>query len=281
MSEGLAMLQKLGAQKISEETHISKRHVQALIDENFKLVQKVQFLGFISIIERDYQIDLGELRAKALAYYTQNVAIKTPVSVFIEKKSNKSSKGIYIFIVLIIFLAVTYYSFDSKSPAVDLNVTQVESVTQEIEALVESNKTDENITDTNLSSLDTNSSDFSDEEMEINATLQTDEMLPVVPAKELGATTDSLKIIANKKLWFGYIELDTEDKKQVVFSESFELDPKKNWLLRLGHNNVEIELNGEKVSFEKSKNLQFLYKEGVLQQLSVSEFKKLNKDREW
>jgi hypothetical protein len=281
MSEGLAMLQKLGAQKISEETHISKQHVQALIDENFKLVQKVQFLGFISIIERDYQIDLGELRTKALAYYTQNVVIKIPVSVFIEKKSNKSSKGIYIFIVLIIFLSVTYYSLNSKSPAVDLNVTQVENVTQEIEALVESNMTGENITDTNLSSLDTNSSDFSDEEMEINATLQTDEMLPVVPAKELGATTDSLKIIANKKLWFGYIELDTEDKKQIVFSESFELDPKKNWLLRLGHNNVEIELNGEKVSFEKSKNLQFLYKEGVLQQLSVSEFKKLNKDREW
>ncbi|DAB29417.1 MAG TPA: hypothetical protein CFH84_09595 [Sulfurimonas sp. UBA12504] len=281
MSVGFTKLKELGAQKISEETHISKQHVQALIDENFKLVQKVQFLGFISIIERDYQIDLSELKTKALAYYAQNVVIKTPVSVFIEKKSHKSSKGIYIFIALIIFLAVAYYSLDSKSPTIDMNATQVESITQEIEALVESNMTDENITDNNLSALETNSSDLPEEEMEGNATLQTDEVPPVIPMQESGIAMDSLKIITTKKLWFGYIELDTEDKKQIVFSDSFELDPKKNWLLRLGHNDVEIELNGEKTSFEKSKNLQFLYKDGVLQQLSLSEFKKLNKDREW
>jgi hypothetical protein len=51
--------------------------------------------------------------------------------------------------------------------------------------------------------------------------------------------------------------------------------------LLFGHNNIEIELNGEIQKFEKSKNVQFLYQDGVLTQISLDEFKKLNKGNKW
>lgn len=274
MSEGFTKLKELGAQKVSEETHISKQHVQALLDENFKVVQKVQFLGFVSIIERDYQIDLSELKTKALAYYEQNIVTK-PTSMFIEKKSKKSSKGIYILVALIVFLLVSYFNIDTDTPTIDVNATQVASVTQEIEALVESNMTEDN-----LSVVDSNMSDLPDEESEVNATIQ-EEVVVAEPLQTESFKTDSLKIIANEKVWFGYIEFGTDEKKQTVFSDSFELDPTKSWLLRFGHSNIEIELKGEKLNFKKGKNVQFLYQDGALKQLSMEEFKTFNKGQAW
>jgi hypothetical protein len=274
MSEGFTKLKELGAQKVSEETHISKQHVQALLDENFKVVQKVQFLGFVSIIERDYQIDLSELKTKALAYYEQNIVTK-PTSMFIEKKSKKSSKGIYILVALIVFLLVSYFNIDTDTPAIDVNATQVASVTQEIEALVESNMTEDN-----LSVVDSNMSDLPDEESEVNATIQ-EEVVVAEPLQTESFKTDSLKIIANEKVWFGYIEFGTDQKKQTVFSDSFELDPTKSWLLRFGHSHIEIELKGEKLNFKKGKNVQFLYQDGALKQLSMEEFKTFNKGQAW
>jgi hypothetical protein len=272
MSEGFTQLQELGAQKISEHTHISKQHVQALIQENFKALSKVQFLGFISIIERDYHIDLSELKEKGVKFYGESVPFGT-ASVFMEKKSKKSSKGIYILVALIIFVVAIYYNIDSEPSNMDVNATQVESVTQEIEALVENN-----VSDINVSSLDENQSEEASEETDLNGTFANEKIAGETTSNN---TSKSLKIVANKKLWFGYIELDTENKNQKAFSGEFDLDATKNWLLLFGHNNVEIELNGQAQEFEKNKNVQFLYKDGKLTQISLDEFKKLNKGRKW
>lgn len=273
MSEGFAKLQELGAQKISEHTHISKQHVQALIQENFKALSRVQFLGFISIIERDYHIDLSELKENGLKFYGENVA-SISASVFMEKRSKKSSKGIYVLIAFIIFILGIYYSVNTEPSEKDINATQVESVTQEIEALVENN-----LSDNNVSSLDVSQNlPAVTEEMDENETLLNKETLSGIALNE---SEKSLKVIANKKLWFGYIELDTENKNQKSFSGDFELDASKNWLLLFGHNNIEIEINGQKQEFEKSKNVQFLYKDGALTQISLDEFKKLNKGNKW
>jgi hypothetical protein len=182
-------------------------------------------------------------------------------------------------VALVIFILVTYLNFDSDKTTIDVNATQVESVTQEIEALVENN-----ISDINSSASDTNESTVIEDEKEATDTnvAEAPTVEPVVlPTQESANINDSLKIITNKKLWFGYIELDTENKNQKVFTGELDLDANKNWLLLFGHNNVEIELNGEIQKFEKSKNIQFLYKNGVLTQISLDEFQKLNKGNKW
>lgn len=52
VNEGFEKLGTIGAQKINEKTHISKYHVQALLHNNFDDMTKIQFLGFVSILER-------------------------------------------------------------------------------------------------------------------------------------------------------------------------------------------------------------------------------------
>ncbi|MBA3026670.1 MAG: helix-turn-helix domain-containing protein [Sulfurimonas sp.] len=275
MSENFTKLKEIGLAEISEQTHISKQHIEALIQENFKALKKVQFLGFLSILERDYQLDLSELKERGLKFYSDAESVK-PASVFVEKRSKKSSKGIYVLIALIIFILAIYYSLGSDKTDIEVNATQVQSVTQEIEVLVE-----DNISEKNSSAFENNTSSEFTQETDVNATSETIQAELDLSAQEMKSMTNSLKIIANSKLWFGYIELGTENKTQKVFSGDLDLDASKNLLLLFGHNNVEVELNGEKQEFEKNKNLQFLYKDGKLTQISLDEFKKLNKGNKW
>jgi hypothetical protein len=275
MSENFTKLKEIGLAEISEQTHISKQHIEALIQENFKALKKVQFLGFLSILERDYQLDLSELKEHGLKFYSDAESAK-PASVFIEKRSRKNSKGIYILIALIIFILAIYYSLGSDKTDIEVNATQVQSVTQEMEALVE-----DNISENNSSAFEINTSSELMEGMDANAAPETLQEELDSPAKEIKSITNSLKVTANSKLWFGYIELGTENKTQKVFSGDLDLDAGKNLLLLFGHNNVEVELNGKKQEFEKNKNLQFLYKDGELTQISLDEFKKLNKGNKW
>ena len=84
-NDGLQTLKDIGAQKIYEETHIPVEHVQAILYESFDGITKVHFMGFVSILQREYQVDLSALKEKGVAYYNE----KTPSEV-------TSEDGIFI-----------------------------------------------------------------------------------------------------------------------------------------------------------------------------------------
>lgn len=251
MSEELDVLRKIGAQKICEDTHISLKHVQSVIHESFEGLTKVQFLGFVSILEREYEQDLSALRAKGLEYFN-DTSFKGPEqsSVFIETKRAKPPTLLYALIALFVFVVVAYMSIDSTTPTelpVKVDNTTIESVQKNLDPIV---------VDENLSAV----------EME-------EEKAPeIVP---------SLKIIPKSKLWIGYIDRQEEIKKQAVIKTDLDLDPNKEWLLSLGHGNVDIEINGEVQKFKTSNNIRFLYKDGDLRKLTSRDFKILNEGRVW
>ena len=258
MSEELDTLREIGAQKIYEKTHISLKHVQSVIHESFEDLTKIQFLGFISILEREYNQDLSSLKEKGLQYFENESPKKSsPSSVFVEPKRSKKPTIIYIFIAVVVFIAVAYFTivFNSSSPVVSkIDNTAIESAQKNIN-IVELNSTvlDENIT----------------------------EPLVVVIEPEVVVIPASLKIVAKSKLWLGYINRTDNIKKQMVIKEFLDLDPSKEWLITLGHGNVNIEINAEVEKFKTTNNVRFLYKEGKIERLTLEEFKKLNKGRAW
>lgn len=260
MSEELDLLREIGAQKIYEDTHISLKHVQSVIHESFEGLTKVQFLGFISILEREYEQDLSVLKANGLKYFNDE-SFRGPEhsSVFIETKKAKKPTLIYILIALFVFVIVAYISIQSTPPtevSEQIDNSTIESVQKNLDPIV----VDENISTLN--------------------SIQVDENL-TVPEEEVVEVIPSLKIIAKSKLWIGYIDRKEEIKKQTVIKKSLELDPSKEWLLSLGHGNVDIVINGVIQEFKTAKNLRLLYKNGELKQLTVRDFKILNEGRVW
>lgn len=85
MSSDLEKLKEIGAQKIFEQTHITKEHIQAILHKSFEGLTKVQFQGFVSILEREYQVDLKDLKSDASEFYNhyEDKFLKKIVMVFL------------------------------------------------------------------------------------------------------------------------------------------------------------------------------------------------------
>lgn len=124
MSESLEKLKKIGVQKIHEATHIPRVHVQSILNENFEDMNNIQLLGFLSVLEREYSFDLSVLKNQAKEYFEKNrglSGIEKSASLFIASKKKRNLTPLYISVVIVIFIAFTFFSLktDENEAVVD------------------------------------------------------------------------------------------------------------------------------------------------------------------
>ncbi|WP_457749835.1 hypothetical protein [Sulfurimonas sp.] len=270
-NDGLEKLKEIGAQKIYEDTHIPVIHIQALLHESFDGLTKIHFIGFISILQREYNIDLSALKSTGTAYYDENGPVETTTEdgIFIAPKKRKNFTLFYILLVMIIFLIALYYSVEYANSSTHNNL-RVDNTTI--------NNAKKNI---NTIMLDVNTTQKENNQtvMDKNITKQKIESTPVIQKKK--AVQKSLKVIARSKVWMGYIDVKTNKKYQKTFQGEFDLDSSKEWLLVFGHGYVTIIIDAQEKKFNSKKTLRLLYKDGKVTQLSFDEFKKLNRGSAW
>lgn len=269
MSSGFDKLKDIGAQKIHEQTHISKHHVQGILHETFDDMSRIHFLGFISILEREYGVDLSDLKQKGLEFFkNSSLTVFEETKLFTPQKSI-NLKMLYILLTIAIFIFGVYKisemrSFDSIN---QIDNSAIEDATNTLQ----DQNSDENsiiLTDGN----DSNASENMGVGTEENATQLND-------TKVLQESI--LKITPKSKVWMGFIEIPTNRKYQKTFSDEFTLDPKKDWLLLFGHGYLTINANGVETTFKTGKNLRLKYVDGVITKIDTEEFKALNKGLKW
>jgi len=286
MSEALDRLKKLGAQKIYEDTHIPINQVQAILYENFDGMTKVQFVGFVSILEREYREDLSFIREKGLAYFDDQKAqndAEFAERIFIEPEARKKKMIILLALLIVILLIGIFFTVQSaKEHLVENNesVKNIESVVKTPEAVEK------------IAVVETNASESKESSTEDNESLQNEQVLPKeelveaqpveeqTPPKEV-ITAKSLKIEPKTKVWLGYIDVKTNKKYQKTVKREFSLDPTKEWLLLFGHGYVTLTVDDKEYTFAQKETLRLHYKDGKLTQISEDEFKRLNKGRKW
>ncbi len=263
MKESCQILQEIGAQKIHEDTHIARVHIQAVIHESFEDLNKVQFLGFVSIFEREYNLDLSNLKRDGLAFFEENSNPEfAKKGVFISVKQKNKPTFIYIILSLIIVVAVAYLGLSSNSgennvvsPSVENKI--IAKVKEDIKA---TQAVDSNLSDVNATLADLNSS-----------------VAKIVEEpKELKPF-----IIKAKKVWIGYIDVKNNKKYNETIKGEISLKRNKEWLLLLGHSQVKFSVNGELKTFSANGNLRLHYKDGEIKKITLKEFKKLNRGRKW
>jgi hypothetical protein len=273
MNEGLERLRAQGVQKISEATHIPQECIRSIIDESYSELSKVQFLGFISILEREYEVNLDEVRKNGLNYFDAQHNEKN--TIFVEPQRVKSKTPIYLgasFGVLLLGI-ILYISSGVSNDVVDIvdNTTIVEATSKYIPSkkktdtinLSEVNKTTQ-YTDKNISE----TINKKDKEIKKDIIKETPKI-------------DNLVIIPKTKVWLGYIDLKTNKHYTKSFKNEFEIDPTKSWLLLFGHGYVSIEVDTKVTKFSQKDRLRILYKDNQLKKLTKKEFMRLNKGREW
>ncbi|QOY51888.1 hypothetical protein [Candidatus Sulfurimonas baltica] len=262
MKGGYDALKEIGAQKIHEATHISREYVQAILHESFEGMTRVQLFGFISILEREYSIDLSELKSRAVEYFNDNTPPineenRTKVSLFSNQKRNLAP--IYIGVALAIFVVFALLNIKSINKEVSKNTTVDNSVIDSAKSNIANDIKDEN------------SSEIEKVEVIKEETVVEDSKSEAL----------SFKIFPRTKVWLGYIDLITYKKYQTTFSDEFSLDPSKDWLLAFGHGHINIEINGVVKEYKNPKTVRFLYKDAELKELNFEEFRNLNRGNIW
>ena len=263
MSEDFQKLKSIGVQKIHETTHIARAHIEAILNENFEGMGSVQLLGFISIFEREYDLDLNELKSRAREYFNAQKPAQESikeVKIFAASKKKRELTLLYLSIGAAVVIALLYFA--SRAPQSEL-LTPKEELSSVAASIQD---------DSNDSVSDNNSSQES-----LMESTGVEEELKVEPEpKPL-----SFKIIPKTKVWLGYIDLADYKKSQTTFSDELELDPAKNWLLSFGHGHIKIEINGEITEYKDPRTMRFSYIDSELKEIGFEEFKRLNRGSGW
>jgi hypothetical protein len=272
MSEELQKLKEIGTQKIHEQTHIALVYVHSILNESFEGMTKVQYVGFLSILEREYKVDLSSSKAKCLAYFTQHSSSKNNVNrFFLSTKKKKTFTSLNVAIAVIILITVIYYSITSSGPTSNelqtqqLDNTTIENVQKNILPVIEQESNESN--ESNQSALDSNLSSHVEE-----------------AAKSSVAEPQKMKffkIIPEGVLWLGYIDIQENKKYTKTTKETLELSATKEWLIISGPGEISIEIEGVAKKYSAKQNMRFKYVGGVLEKIRLEEFKKLNRGRAW
>lgn len=272
MSEDFDKLKQLGVQKIHEDTHISREHIIEVIESDFKVLNKVQFLGFISILEREYSLDLSDLKAKGVEYFREAQShSKSEPGVFIVSKAPKKSLIPYIAIVLLVVLGLFYYlsGLNSQNDIIEVQNVENKIILDVKKNIEELNTTLEDETvniEENTSLTDLKPQDIIDQKEEI---------------EEKSLELKEFTIIPKSKVWIGYIDVESDKKFQKTTRDIISLDRTKEWLVVLGHSHVSINATEKISSFNTKGSLYLHYKDGAVEKISSKQFKRLNKGRKW
>lgn len=263
-------LQSLGAEIIHERTHISRDKIELVLTKSYGEINKIQFMGFLSILEREYGLDLSTIREEYLAYQEEHKSTLPPKqSVILQSHTNSKQKWILVGFVLIAALVVGGYFAQSNMANVPKEeVMQLNSATVEV---VDDRK-----------ELNTTEAVEMNTTVEANTTQPVIEQNSTVPQKlQSIRAVDGLEIRPVYKVWVGMIDMGTHAKTQTITKDPIKIDTSKNWLIGLGHGRIEIVSSSGNETLREHGAVWFVYENGTLKRLTKAEFAERNGGNNW
>ncbi|PAF48049.1 hypothetical protein BKH46_01695 [Helicobacter sp. 12S02634-8] len=134
MESALEILKKIGVKEISKATKISAVKIEDILEKRFSNLQRVRVVGFLSIIEREYKVDLSgwleeydkETLSQVHPLATPNLASEYPINnldldtqghrdtfAALRKKQSISKKRFYVSVVVVLVLLGVYFIYKS------------------------------------------------------------------------------------------------------------------------------------------------------------------------
>ncbi len=272
MDEILSELKKIGIKAIAQKTLMTEQSVKAILNKDFKSLQKTKAIGFVKIIEREFKVDFSEWIEEYNRYLNESEPPEEEEQfVMSEPSKDKGNKLINIFTYFIIFISVIalfYILSDINSFKKSEEVKPVKELVQEAKINLEITK-ELNESILVLEEVKETNESISEEKEE----LIEDEKIVETPVKI------EIYIKPRVKVWVGVIVLPNYKKRSFITGEEFDIDTSKEQLVSLGHNRIDIYLNGGKVNLEGKEK--FHYKDGEITPLTFAEFRELNRGRNW
>ena len=262
-------LVNLGANVIHEQTHIARSKLELLLNKSFADLRRVQFMGFISILEREYGMDLSAIRQEYDEYMqTHPDVIVQKESAILQAQSKSRQKWVLGGVVAVTLLIAMGSMIQGR-----LSIAPSEEVIHLSSGNVE--VVDEN---TDRAPVEISTSIVSPI-VEANSTVLPKES--EVSNKSVTTIENAVSIKPMVKVWMGVLDLTTGAKSQKITMDPIVLDKSKNTLYMFGHGRLEI-VTPDGTKIVKDRNaVWFTYENGQLNQINEREFEAKNNGAAW
>jgi len=268
--KGFLFLQEQGSAAIALKTHIVRANVDKLLNRSFDKLSKVQLNGFVSILEREYQIDLSDYRAEYLAFHHQQGEPKAVEDVFVEtandqRKNRKVYLGFIIaLVVAVVVIAVIYFSANAPK-RLEINNTAIDKAKETMKYVAVSS-----VPGSEAYEVDT----VQDQKLQ-----QQQSSASVSP--EATVQHDDVIIIPRVKIWLGIINMETHKRRVEMTAEPVRLDGSKEWLIVTGHGRMSVEQGDQEFRYSKRDQMLFMVENGLFQPIDKAEFRARNRGKIW
>ncbi len=264
MSDILDSIKAYDIQTLQYRTKIAPQYIKALLERDFSKFSKVQFLGFVSILEREFGLNLDSYREEFLQFSGAKQEQTPEVEEFRVKKesiSDKNSKKLLLIaLIAAIIASFGLYKFLSSSAPKKSDVVLDDTLMKEAKAKIEIKK--QNIIDKKAK----------ESVKELNTTV----------VKDVDKVIQhTITILPKRRLWVGFIDMKSGKKTQDVIDSPYELNASKSWLIVFGHGYLNIQYDKELFKYSSRKKLWFMYEDGKLQKIDRAEFKRNNGAKAW
>ncbi len=313
-------IEDLDLKEMAAKTKIELDFLKALAKKDFATLNRFNVHGFIKILSREYELDFTDFNEEFETYLSENnlndAATKpkmiTPkLDAYTQKSTSFASFVVIILILALIGFGIYYFdhikSFfqdeqnNSSVTVVDI-IGQAQTNLKALEnnVVVIDNQAEENNTEANLTQVQETIQD-----LDLNNTKKEVKQISTIEnntsiKEENLSKNDSLAKInqentqilkplnkeahfkASGKIWVGLIDLSNYKKTSLVKENDFNLSLEVNRLVLTGAAALSVfDENGKEQKFPAGNSKRFLIKDGKITSISIAEFMKLNKGKEW
>lgn len=298
----ISMLEELGLQEVSRKTHIEVKYLQWMLEKKFDKLNRINTLGFVKILSREYPLDLSAWVEEFETYWTENRQEPSSVErMYISSSHNSSSRRWpWMLILLLLAAASAGWYFDaqkyfdlSMGQESEQNVSHLYTTTPVVEEARENLETmvlEENMTTTSEGTLilpdekeesanETNASDVVHPDIEEK--VSPSENNTTASAQNEVVVEENVFIKPGVKIWVGIVYLDNMKRASFLTEENIVFDMKREQIVTTGHGRFDLIKGEQTESFESEFPKRFYIKENVITPISYQEFIAYNKGKPW
>ncbi|MCD8476630.1 MAG: hypothetical protein LRY68_00640 [Sulfurospirillum sp.] len=304
MDNDVKVLEKIGLKEVSTKTHIEVKQLAYILNAQYDKLNKINTLGFVKILSREYDIDFTEWLEGYHDYWAEqdNEEDTQSNKIFICARSDRSyKKAAWFFLLMVLiagaFFVVSVFKIDVGIPSIidkvkteipqTNNAYQSASVVKEAttslgvkveERIIETNSTNSSI-EAVVVSIDENLTRKA-ESNESNATAPIPEIQTNTSMKS-DVNTSKAMILPMKRIWVGIVNLETNTRKESSSDHNITIDLHQKQIIKTGHGFFKLYYDGNVEDFKEQGSTRFLVENGTLQKISEEKFVELNRGKNW
>lgn len=295
-------LKSISIDEIYQRTYISHQNIEDILSKNYANMTKFKALGFIGMIEKEFNLNLSELKNSVAAHFDEIEKELNRLKKLQEPPKKEIDKNVIkIVSILVLGLLVIVLIFSRTS--YDLEQEQQIIIQSQDNSAQEITQTSSLVQEE--SSNETLNSDLLVQETTPDTKEEVQEIVPIVnEEKELEVKQElkhkveekqkmvdnistqkqivkSVKISPKHQIWVGVIYLDDYSKRDFLTTKPIELDTSREQLVLTGHGHISISVGDSMMEYNDENRQRFMYKDGEFKLINMEIFKQMNNGKNW